>query len=427
MRRHPDNLFVLWIRVCTAPLAILHIAIVAFAQSAAKPPATLEVLPVFFVPRRETPPSAAEKKVVLDHLKWTQRTYRKLLKGKTTFRIANREPLIVKSDKSLAVYHELPESGVPEMVGQILEQLKQDRFSTPYVFLIVVTNRVDDFPVGGGRPLNGGVQEGGGLMCFSQFAFNKIPHVQSTLQHEVGHSFGLSHVDAYKYDMTTNESLMSYNTKHHTNGFADSVEPGVLIPEDLRTLAMNDRGFDNLTFSTTEDVPEKYSLCPYIPSLPPMKIAGQPDYTVQLTSACPDEFSSKLANIVQKQIHPNKGPGVTYNPHFMWSSSPDTTGWVSVSIRFPRATTLDQIVVHSEHSLQYNRVAEVKITTKSNGAKDLASQVVSSDRFHLKFVRTEAQNWLISFRPGPSGKVTIRGLQFFDGEQEWYKPTYILP
>jgi hypothetical protein len=417
-----------WKYLFAALLLLVLFQFPAIAQESLKPPVALEVLPVFFVPRGETQPSAKEQKVVLDHLKWTNDIYRKFLQGRTGFRISRRAPLIIDGEKRLKSYRQLPEMAAPEILGEILNHIEHDRFSTPYIFLVVVTNREDEFPVGGGRPINGGLNEGGGLVVLSQYAFNSVPHIQSTLQHEIGHGLGLMHVNAYRYDITNNESIMSYDPRHHTREFTDSPTPGTLIPEDLRALAINDRGIENLTFSAAKDVPVKYSLCPYVPSLPAMRIAGHPDYSVRLSSDSPDEFGSAIGNIVQKQIFSNRGPGVTYNPNFMWHSSPDSTGWVTVNVKFPRPITLDQVVLHSEHSGQYHRVTEMKVAFAGKGGlQELGVKGVDAEEFHLKFDRTESQAWVISFRPGASGFVCIRGLQFFEGEQEWFRPCVIIP
>ncbi|MDB5387313.1 MAG: hypothetical protein JWM11_2959 [Planctomycetaceae bacterium] len=400
----------------------------AIALESPKPPGSLEVLPVFFVPQGETRTSPKERKLVLDHLAWTQGSYRKLLAGRSGFRIARREPLVIDGQKKLETYRQLPEMAAPEIVGEILDHLQQDRFSTPYVFVVAVTNRQDEFPVGGGRPLNGGLNEGGGIVVLSQFAFNSIPHIQSTLRHEIGHAFGLMHVDAYRYDMSKNDSIMSYNPKHHTRELTESATPGVLIPEDIRALAMNDRGFENLAFSAAEDVPGKYSLCPYVPSLPAMQIEGQPDYAVRLSSTSRDEYGSSIQNIIQNQILPSRGPEITYNPKFMWHTSPGTDGWVTLKVTFPRPLTLNQIRVHSEHSGQYHRAAELKVGVSRRGKlTELATAPIDSTEFSLKFGRTESQDWVISLRPGQSGLVCLRGLEFFDGEQEWFRPMVVLP
>ena len=93
-------------------------------------------------------------------------------------------------------------------------------------------NPKDDIPTPGGRPLNGGFNTGGGIIILSSFTLDRSPYIQSTLQHELGHAFGLPHVDVYGYDMKTNASIMSYDPRHHTKGFTESRKPGKLIPED---------------------------------------------------------------------------------------------------------------------------------------------------------------------------------------------------
>jgi hypothetical protein len=42
----------------------------------------------------------------------------------------------------------------------------------------------------------------------------------ATLIHEMGHAFGLTHVDCHGYNMDTNGSLMSYNPRLSSKGFS---------------------------------------------------------------------------------------------------------------------------------------------------------------------------------------------------------------
>ena len=147
---------------------------------------------------------------------------------------------------------------------------KTDRFDAPYVFLILFLNPRDKFPNGGGRPINGSNNNGGGVIVMSSYAMDVLTNFQSTLQHELGHSLGLVHVDAYGYDMDTNPSIMAYNKAHHSHDFRPSPTPGIFIPEDLRALAMNKKAFPRFSYTP----PGKIS--PKTPSLPPMEIPGQP-------------------------------------------------------------------------------------------------------------------------------------------------------
>lgn len=53
---------------------------------------------------------------------------------------------------------------------------------------------------------------------------------------------------------------MSYNPLHHTNWFKPSDTPGIMIPEDIRGLALNDLAFPNLEFDPQKDIPSGYKI-----------------------------------------------------------------------------------------------------------------------------------------------------------------------
>jgi hypothetical protein len=188
-----------------------------------------------------------------------------------TFAIAPKGPATYQAEHDLKSYRQQPEGAAPQLVAELLRHFQVSRTGCRSVYLIVLMNPHDDFPNGGGRPINGGYGTGGGVITLSSYALDRIPNFQSTVQHELGHSFGLPHVDAYGYSMSKSPSIMSYNLAHHTNGFQPSKTPGSLIPEDRRGFAMNQRAFPGLAFDPKRDVPKGYQIHGVV-SLGPMNL-----------------------------------------------------------------------------------------------------------------------------------------------------------
>ncbi len=224
-------------------------------------PLRVGVLPIFFVPKGEVPPSADQSKRLGKHLSLCQTAYKAMLARQDTFLIAEEVPRVYRSSLTLTELKVLPEDAAPQVLSELLGHLNYNRYTCPYVFLCVVMNSTNDWPVGGGRPINGGFNTGGGIVVLSSRGLDRSPNLQSTLQHEVGHAFGLPHVDVYNYSMTSSPSIMSYNPAHHTSDFKPSATPGRLIPEDLRGLALNRRVFSRLSFDPGRDVPAGAGSC----------------------------------------------------------------------------------------------------------------------------------------------------------------------
>src|SRR6516162_5461214 len=214
----------------------LPVAGQAARRRAANPEQSLELpdqvslLHLFFVPDGEPAPTEAQKQALVRHLEVCRKRYAEMLGIRDGFRIAPGGPRVIRSRKTLAELRALPEDAAPEIVATLLAEFKVNRYTCPYIFLATVMNPGQDWPAGGGRPLNGGFDTGGGIVILSSRGLDASPHFQSTLQHELGHGFGLPHVDAYGHDMATSPSLMSYNPRHHTEGFRAAAEPGRLMP-----------------------------------------------------------------------------------------------------------------------------------------------------------------------------------------------------
>ena len=211
------------------------------------------------------------------HLTWCQTRYRELLFGMDTFAIASASPVFLRSRHDAATFRATKDQGADLAITELFGHDKVNRLNCPFIYIVLFTG-TGGWPAGGGRPINGGVNTGGGILVLAADNLTHSPNFQSTLQHELGHAFGLPHVDVYGYSMKTNASLMSYNPAHHTVGLVPGKPPGRFIPEDYRVLNMNHRAFPNLRLSESQYLSAGYQIARKPIFLGPMKITGQSDY-----------------------------------------------------------------------------------------------------------------------------------------------------
>ena len=387
------------------------------------PPKAIAVLPIFFVPKGEEAPTADQSKRLLQHLELARTRYGELLPNQETFTIAEEKPRVYRAEKGLAYYRTQPENAAPQITAEMLAELKVTRFNCPYVMLVVVMNKKDEFPVGGGRPLNGGFNTGGAIIVMSTFALDRLPNFQSTLQHELGHSFGLPHVDVYGYDLKSNDSIMSYNPKHHTKGLTLSKTPGKLNPEDLWGLSLNRRAFPKLKFDPKTDVPAGYQLAKKLVPLGPMTIPGHANVTVATDAG--EEYKSKVGNIVQGSILPSVKTGqVTFDASTMWQSSNSKTGWVTVQVTLPYEVELTRLGIHSQHSGEYHATEAIRVSVKDSKGKFqsvLKADLKAADGV-VTLPKTKGRVWQLEFQADKTCCVVIRGIQFYSGDDELFPP-----
>jgi len=380
-------------------------------------PQKVQVLPVAFIPSDQNGPTDVEQKLFLRHLKWSQERYSELLG--TTFELAKPTVQSVRGRKPLEFYRAPPERGAPDIVAELLDHFRMTRFNCPYVFCILLMNAKDSFPEGGGRTINGGINTGGGMMYIASWELTHNSHFQSTLQHELGHAFGLAHVDVYGYDMKANDSIMSYNPAHHTNGLDPAGTPGILIPEDRRALAMNDRVFARLNFDRKRDVAKGYSLSNRIVPLGPMTLPGHHDFYPEITTSAGEDVQSKVQNIVRQEIKPSSGPGITYDPSTMWHSKPLDDGKGVLEVTFPIPVSLTGIAIHSQHSGSYHEARRLRVETGEPSARRVViDQPLKSVDETVTFAPAKSNRWTLTLTAGTSRILVIRGLQFFSGNEE---------
>lgn len=380
-------------------------------------PERIRVLPVAFVATDQKPPTDQEQKAFLKHLTWTQNRYRELLDD--SFDVVESKVRIVKGKRPLDFYRKQPEGGAPDIVSELLARDGLTRFSCPHVYCILLMNSKDSFPEGGGRSINGGFNTGGGMLYVSSWQLARSPNFQSTLQHELLHSFGLPHVDVYGYDMKTNPSIMSYNPAHHTQRFEPSATPGTLIPEDRRALALNHRVFTRVRFTPANDVPASYRLFPRIVTLGPMSLPDQPDFYPQVTTNAGEDLNTRVTSIVREQVKPSSGPGVTFDASCMWHSKPLPDGKAVLELTFPFAVRLTGISIHSQHSGQYHEAKALLLQTNDpSGRAVVVEQPLQAVDATVTFPPATATRWSLTLTAGTTRTLVIRGLQFFDGTEE---------
>ena len=377
----------------------------------------IQVLPLVVVPLNVALPVEQQAVHWMKHLIWTQRYFAERLNG-DTFRLASEQPTIVTLRRPLSFYKGLKKGeAATYWTAELLDHFKLNRFDCPYTFCCLVMNPEERWPIGGGRSINGGINRGGGMLVMSSFALDKLPNFQSTLRHEIAHTVGLPHVDVYGYDMKTTRSLMAYNTMHQTNRFRESKTPARLIPEDVRALALADSVFPNTRFDVKTDLPSGYELFPRVITLPAMKIPGRPDYGPTFSTPSGEDSGSRITNLNQRFIPSSEGPGVTFDKRNMWASKKQPSGKVVVNVEFPFEVTLTSFKIHSEHSGQYNRASALACRRSVGGAsRTVADSPLTDADDQVDFSAATSQLWRLTLQAGKSGKVCLRGLQFFNGQ-----------
>lgn len=389
-----------------------------------------EVLPIFFVPQGVAFPDFAEQKNRIEqHLSWSKTRYSQMLGGRSTFNVADTGVITYHAARPDAYYKSFTDGGAAAYMEELIPALGYTRFNCPYVMLVIYIDYTTNFPTGGGRTLNGGINTGGGVIIMSGADLKFSPIFQSTLQHELGHAFSLPHVNSYGYDMYTNASIMSYNPSHQTNFFTPSPTPGILIPEDIRNLSLNDLALPGLGFDSTLDIPAGYNISEGIPLVGIMDIPGQKDYKITVTSNSGEAYGSLAGNLVQNEIKLSyPGMPFAYDQYNMWHSD-EVPGWASVVVKFPVIVSLDRIGVHTQHSGIYQKADSIRIERfNNNNYIPVLQQYLPGVDEYISFPTITDSIFRFHFKPGVSKMVTIRGLEFFNRYEPVFPPRvpYIL-
>ncbi len=247
----------------------------AAASSHSQPAAAssrVSVIPVMFVPNNAEEPSLELQYRYYTHMIWARSRFLHLLEV-DTFHLSDVRVYHAKNDDTHYCRKIINEEELCRlqrkpgrsdrfhtMMQELLDEYQEDRYGNVVFSVIYVRPNPDErHPVcyvgGGGRTFSFPDAYGGGLhMDIYDLIQNE--NFQSTLQHELGHAFGLTHANAHGYSMSTSESMMSYNPAHHTDGFTMAAAHGNFSPEDYKTLDTNQGVFPDFSFITSIHNPE---------------------------------------------------------------------------------------------------------------------------------------------------------------------------
>lgn len=372
----------------------------------AVPPKSVAVLPVFAVAIDQTLPKAEEISRFNRHLKLSQSRFFEMTGGFDTFEIKDGY-VVINLRHPLSFYKAQSEDGAPEILAEILSALRVSRFSAPWVFAVCVVNNIDGYPSPGGRPINGGLNNGAGYLHFSSRSLTAADtNLQSTLEHELGHAFGLLHVDSYGESMQTSSSIMGYNPRHHYSLEGKPVLSGVLLNRDKYALSRNKRVFRKLTGAKIEPQP--------IATYEPMIIPGHPDARYKVETQSGETWGSRVQNIFVGRLTASIAPCCRYDGGSMWHSAKSHNREVAISVSLPVTIPIDHMLVYTQHSgaAHMARRVEVSFYNNTNLITKLAEDVWYPDK-EISFQPIQANRIDITFYTDDSSQVVVRGLRFF--------------
>ena len=389
-------------------------------------PALIRVKPIFFVPKNEQAPTQQQQIKLIKHLKLAQKWYKRMLLNRDTFELVEGKPQIIDGNFTLDEYIEKYNNIALQVTSEILTTLNLTRFNCPYIFLIFFMQPDRGAPNPSGVPFNGGANNGPGLVIITSHRLDTYSNIQGTIQHELGHSFGLIHTAVYGYDMKTNSSIMSRgNTNIMHNGFRLNPK-ATLIPEDLRALNYNKKVFPKFHYDLKNDVGEGYKMSKVFRSFGPREILGQKSFKIIVSTKDHELEGTSVSNIVYTAIrtdkYQNSKSRVGFDPKTMWLGKPEN-GTITATLTFPISVSLSKLCIHSGCGGKYHPAKSVQVQVeKEGGFVDVCTYELESLNEYISFNKTKAQVWRLSFKTQMNRKVIIRGIRFFTDQCEIFSP-----
>jgi hypothetical protein len=503
-------------------------------------PERVYVLPVFVVPSDRThlvesgrgrdldgqPMSAAARDAfraaranLVAHLRVAQEKYRLMLEhpaapivdiDRGTFALASwnaglerpeavdgtgvLRPLVYRSPNTFAAIAKLAYGAADAHYAELLDHVGCLQQSCPLIFAMVIVREVDEcsacavplngYPGIGGKAVNVGYNGGSGYLLmplpFVARAHEPTSIMQSTLLHELGHTFGLSHVwEVYgghagapanpsskrafvsycdglseqelpaaerKYSLSCSESVMSYNGANWTAGCFQSLAPpaqgcaypddpsivatlpGRLIAEDLYHLSINRLVLPQHAYIDAIDRGPG-ELLRFFPGPGGVDVPGHARFDVTTPNSDFGTIASAAVGAHSNAILPAHAPFVFTR---MWHSNHvGPWQWATFEVSFPGPVDLSRLRVYTQYgapnggAMHRANAVRVRKPFRSVWTQCKHASVQGPDQDVAPIWSCNGSDrYQVGVQAGASGYVVVRGMRFFRataaGEEELF-------
>lgn len=212
----------------------------------------LLVKPVIIVPKDVSAPPEVNVRMYRLHMRLAQREFRKQLMGKDTFGLID-QVLVLNGAHDKAYYEDFIRRQEASEPGAREVRLHDQQAGLGNRFIYVFSYYGAGWPAGAHGNGSGDANGGSVWMVNSTNKMINGSH-QHLLCHELGHAFGLSHLEDYGWRRGNDiPSFVGGSEKVQTAGFSYGIQEPRLLRHELRILARNKAVFPNFEFTAQDE------------------------------------------------------------------------------------------------------------------------------------------------------------------------------